>query len=200
MFERHLTKNLKEGEEVLQYVRRYGWSLLLPGLIAGIVFFSPFFFLFPLLRLGLPGVLGLLIVFLAGILLLIRLVVLYSLNVLLITNYRLIDVDQRGLFHREVSECTYDRIADVSFSMRGIPQTLLHYGNVQIQTAGSQANLEVRNVRGPDRVQELIMKLQSEVAKRADDEAQLSADELLQLVNRLKRGLGDDKFREILRK
>lgn len=199
MFKNYLTRNLKEGEAPLKEVRRYPWSFAGAGAIAAVLTLAPFFFLFPLLRLGAWGVAVFFVSLGLGVLLLLRVVLLYYLNVLFITNLRLIDVDQHGFLNQVVSETTYDKIQDVSYSIKGIRQTLFHYGNVQIQTAGNSANLEVRHVRNPERVHELIMRVQGEHRTTQGAETNpLSADELVGLVQRLKAGLGDDAFAKLV--
>ncbi|MFH1171219.1 MAG: PH domain-containing protein [bacterium] len=169
-------------------------------LLAAIFLLGSFFFLFPLLRVGFWGVILLFALFLFGIFLVVRIVLLRALNVLIVTNLRLIDIDQRGFFHREVSEATYEKIQDVSFSLKGVAQTLFRYGNVLIQTAGVQANLEVQNVRHPERIQELITKVQTESQQQKTPGSSMTAEELLELVQKLKEGLGDDVFRKLIRK
>lgn len=200
MFESQLTRNLKEGEEVVRIVRRYPGSLLFPALPAMAFLLGPFFFLFPLLKLGVFGALGFVILLMIGGILTARLMILYSLNALVITNQRLIDVDQRGFFHREVSESTFDKIQDVSFSMKGVSQTLFRYGTVLIQTAGAQSNLEIRYVQNPERVQELIAKQQMESRPDRQEETDISAEELLRLAQRLKKDLGEEEFQEFVKK
>ena len=200
MLEQYLSKNLKEGEEVFGIVRRSLISFARSILVAVIAVLAPFFFLFPLLRLGVWGVVVMLALFFVGCLLTLRIVILYLLNVLCVTNRRVIDFDQRGFFHRVVSECTYDKIQDISFSIKGLSQTLLRYGNVQIQTAGSQANLEIENVRNPERVQQLVTRVQTEFLENSKRDVEtLSAEELVELAARMKRGLGEERFRELLR-
>lgn len=200
MFERQLTRNLKDGEEVIRIVRRYPGSLLFPAVLPVVFLFSPFFLLFPLLRLGIFGVLAFVALLAVGCILLLRLIVLYSLNALVITNQRLIDVDQRGFFHREVSESTFDKIQDVSFSMKGVSQTLFRYGTLLIQTAGAQANLEIRYVQNPEHIQELIAKQQTETHADSREGEELSAEELLRVATRLKKELGDEAFRAFVKK
>lgn len=199
MFRLNRTRNLKEGELLLREVRRTPWSLIGSALLTLAVLLGPFFFLFPLLRLGSWGVGLFFLALFTGLVLLVRLLILYFFNVLIITNLRLIDVDQRGFFTQVVSETTYDKIQDVSYAIKGLGQTLLQYGNVMIQTAGNQANLEIRSVRYPERVHELVMKVQAEYrAASAAEGDELTAEELLRLVDRLKRGLGDAGFRELI--
>ncbi len=199
MFKNYLTRNLKEGEVPLKEVRRYPWSLAGAWAVVALFVLAPFFFLFPLLRFGVWGVAVFFISLGLGLLLLLRVVLLYYLNVLFITNLRLIDVDQHGFLNQVVSETTYDKIQDVSYSIKGIRQTLFHYGNVQIQTAGNSANLEVRHVRNPERIHELIMRVQGEHRTAQSTEPnQLSAEELVGLVQRLKAGLGDEEFAKLV--
>ncbi len=167
MFERRLQKMLKAEEMVVLIVRRY--LLVFTGSMVGAALFVlvPFFFLVPLFRLGWIGVgifsLGLLI----GVILSIRIVIMYVFNAFVITEDRIIDIDQGGLFDRTVSETTYDKIQDVSVRVRGIMQTVFHYGSVIIQTAGTQANIELHGVKDPEHVQQTIIGLQRDTAASA---------------------------------
>jgi uncharacterized membrane protein YdbT with pleckstrin-like domain len=62
----------------------------------------------------------------------------YYLSLQLVTTDRIIDIDQTGLFHREVNELSIDNIQDVTYKQNGIFQSFLGYGNVIVQTAGSE--------------------------------------------------------------
>ncbi len=168
MFERQLQKMLKTEEIVVLIVRRYPLVLVGPGLVAAVFLLAPFFFMVPLFRWGWPGV----AVFGAGIciglLLGVRLLVVHFLNVFVITEDRIIDIDQRGLFDRTISETTYDKIQDVSTRVRGIFHTLFHFGSVIIQTAGTQANIELHSVKDPERIQQAIISVQREYHSATD--------------------------------
>lgn len=61
----------------------------------------------------------------------------YYLDVWIITNGRVIAVEQRGLFHREISEIAMDRIQNVSVEVAGPLATVLGLGTIRIQTAGA---------------------------------------------------------------
>lgn len=197
MFELYHTKNLQEGEEIRLVVRRYPLTMFWPGLLCSLLILLPFFFLFPLLKLGSWGMAIFFGVGLVGVIAALRLIVLYWYNALLITNRRVIDIDQRGFFHRVVSETTYDKVQDVSIAVRGIAQTLLRCGSVQIQTAGSQANIEVRDVQHPAKVQQLLLSVQAE-AVRTPNVSPLENAKMIESVRRAKKELGSDALQQLL--
>ena len=62
----------------------------------------------------------------------------YYLDLWIITNKRIIDIDQRGFFSREIAEIPLDRVQDVTLDVIGIIQTILRFGTIRIQTAGEQ--------------------------------------------------------------
>ena len=87
----------------------------------------------------------------------------YYLDIWIITNKRVIDIEQKGLFSRIIAEHELSRIQDVSSEVHGILPTLLFYGNVQIQTAAEEQLFIFENVPRP---QELARKIH-ELAKNA---------------------------------
>lgn len=159
MFESRIEKNLKEGEEVVRVVRKYPLVFCWPVFWSVIFIIAPFFFLVPLWQWGKWGVIVFFISLFFGLILGIRVIVLYSLNVFIITSERIIDIDQTGFFSRTVSETTYDKIQDVSYQLKGVMQTLLHFGDVIIQTAGQQVNLELNAVKDPEKIQQIIIQI-----------------------------------------
>lgn len=167
---------LKAEEVVVLIVRKYPLVFFGSTVMAAVFIIAPFFFMVPLLRWGLPGVVifgtGLGI----GLVLALRVVYLYTFNAFIITEDRIIDLDQRGFFDRTVSETTYDKIQDVSVRIKGMWQTILHYGSVIIQTAGSQANIELHGVKDPEQVQQSIITVQREL-RTAPSETDNNSDE-----------------------
>lgn len=73
----------------------------------------------------------------------------HYLNFQMVTNEHVVDIDQLGLFSRNVSELSLDDIQDVSASQHGIWQSMLHYGDVTIQTAGEKPNFTFEKVSQP---------------------------------------------------
>ncbi|MBI4415096.1 MAG: PH domain-containing protein [Candidatus Kerfeldbacteria bacterium] len=196
MFHHEDSRNLKDGEELLQEVRRSLWSFFRHIVLAALFLFGPFFLLFPLLRIGEWGLLLFALLLAVGGVLTLRAIILYRRNVLYITTERLIDVDQRGFFSHVVSETTYDKIQDVSYARTGVWQTVTGIGTVFIQTAGGGANLEAKDVRNPASVHALIMNVQRERAELPSE--RMSAEELLHLAERLKHGIGSAEFQTLV--
>lgn len=152
---------LKEDEKVLRVVRSY-WLVQMPRFaFAFVLVAAPFFFMLPLFSAGKIGFAIFVISVLAGCLYGLRLAYLWFWNAFLVTNQRVVDVDQRGFFSRTVSEATYDKIQDVSFAVHGIWGTLLGFGKVDLQTAGQSANLELPNVENPKDTHHLITEAMS---------------------------------------
>lgn len=75
-----------------------------------------------------------------------------------LTNQRLVDVDQKKLFHRAVAEAPLANIQDVSFEQRGIVQTLLNYGTVIVQTASVSTRIDMVGLTDPQAVQQAILR------------------------------------------
>lgn len=188
MFEDKIRKNLKEDEQVIQIIRKYPLIFVGPIIISTVFIIAPFFFLYPLFHWGGWGVLAFFVLLGVGILLGLRVFIIYSFNVFIITNQRIIDIDQRGFFDRTVSETTYDKIQDVSFKLKGIAQTLWHYGSIIIQTAGNQANIELHGVKDPEKVQQMI----TEIQKENSQGDLISASEIAKIIQRIKESSDQD--------
>lgn len=62
-------------------------------------------------------------------------------DLIIFTDRRMVDINQDKLFSRRISEANLAQIQDVSSEVRGVWGTLLHYGNISIQTAGPEENV-----------------------------------------------------------
>jgi len=80
----------------------------------------------------------------------------YTLDVWIVTNRRIIDSTQRGLFNRVVSELHLSRIQDISVSTRGVIQTILKFGDLQVQTAGADEKFKFLQIPNPEKVKNII--------------------------------------------
>src|SRR5690606_8926348 len=61
----------------------------------------------------------------------------YYLDVLVVSNQRVIEIQQRGLFSREISSLNLENIQDVTTESHGIIQTLFKLGDIHVQTSGA---------------------------------------------------------------
>ena len=83
----------------------------------------------------------------------------YTLDTVIITDHRIIDNDQRGLFYRSVGELHSHRIQDVLTYTNGFIETLLKFGDITVQTAGSEKQFVFRQIPHPDKVKDAIMQI-----------------------------------------
>ncbi len=56
----------------------------------------------------------------------------------IVTNKRIISFNQNGLFSRTVGELKLSRVQDVTCEVSGFFATILHYGNINVQSAGTK--------------------------------------------------------------
>jgi len=147
---------LKPDEEILMQVHQY-WIPFVPRLILFSVWFIiPWFFLYPLFRQGQWGVGLFALLILSSLFFGLRSWYTWSRTIFVVTNKRLIDIDQHGWFSRVTSDIFYSKIDDVSFKKKGLFQMIFGYGLVTIVTVGSADNIEVRQVKTPSRLNDLI--------------------------------------------
>ncbi len=86
----------------------------------------------------------------------------YELDIWIITDQRIIDVRQEGFFARAIAEMRFNRIQDVTSEAKGLWPTLLHYGNVIVQTANDTNKLYFEQVANPEHIRDTLMKLMSD--------------------------------------
>jgi uncharacterized membrane protein YdbT with pleckstrin-like domain len=109
-----------------------------------------------------------LLVMLAGIFYLSVLLITFNslldhiLDVWVVTNYRIIAIEQRGLFNRTFAEHLIERIQDVSSIKKGMLRTFLNYGDVRIQTAGEMEEFKFTDVTDPESTVQAINELLSQ--------------------------------------
>ncbi len=84
----------------------------------------------------------------------------YYLDSWVITNKHILDIEQRGFFHREVISFRYEQIQDITVETRGFLETMLKFGTLHIQTAGESKQILIRDAHEPEVARALILKLQ----------------------------------------
>jgi hypothetical protein len=89
----------------------------------------------------------------------------YYLDILAITNKRIIDIEQIGLFARDIAELRIEHIEDIKVQVVGLVASLLHFGNLHIQSAGSDKEIILRHIPNPHKLRETISKLQEDISR-----------------------------------
>ncbi|MCG2700843.1 PH domain-containing protein [Candidatus Parcubacteria bacterium] len=90
----------------------------------------------------------------------------YYLDVWIITDERIIDVQQKGFFSRIIAEQRLYRIQDVTSEVHGFFPTILKYGEVHIQTAGAKQRFLFHEIPHPEDVRNMIIKLAERSKKK----------------------------------
>ncbi|MCR4278788.1 MAG: PH domain-containing protein [bacterium] len=163
-------------EKILLVLRRH-WFVLIPLCLSvatvlllppfaffGIRYASPTFFLNPVLT---PlFVLGLSIFVLFAILFLYQQYLDYYLDTWVVTDQRILNIEQHGLFARTVSELRLFRIQDVTAEIHGFLHTMFNYGDVHIQTAGETQRFEFEEIEDPNTVAKMVLDLAESQRKK----------------------------------
>ncbi|MDD5396923.1 MAG: PH domain-containing protein [Candidatus Moranbacteria bacterium] len=168
-FSKYHFRDLEDGDEILHVYHRNWFYLLQQYLLVflmlaiflGAVFYLPI--LFPSMvnsefrdvALFLENVV-LLALWLFGFLIWVD----YYFDIWIITSERIVNIEQKGLFTRHVSELRYNKIEDITTEVTGFFPTILNFGDVKIQTAAEEAEFRFRTVSDPYRIKNIIMELQ----------------------------------------
>lgn len=164
----HVIKQ-KSYEKIEHILRRHPFTFV-PVIITHVILFSvPFFFyfmggnLFPSLfqnsafrvagvLLGSSYLLGILMFFYTSF-------TEFYLDLWIITNDRMIDIEQFGLFSRRISELDLFQIQDITTDVHGVFPTMLHYGNLTVKTASMTSDIVFRNISQPDNIRHELLRL-----------------------------------------
>ncbi|MEK7616572.1 MAG: hypothetical protein AAB414_00765 [Patescibacteria group bacterium] len=78
-------------------------------------------------------------------------------NVYIVTDKNIVDCDFHSILFKNIDVAPLRNIEDTSSSMGGILNSLFHYGNVFIQTAGASRNIDFHSVPRPHHVADFIL-------------------------------------------
>ena len=85
-------------------------------------------------------------------------IMIYSLNTVIITNKRIIENQQLGLFKHVIKEIELKNIQDISIEILGVFAQFLNYGNIEIQSAGAIAKFNFTRLPNPQKIKNIIVK------------------------------------------
>lgn len=90
----------------------------------------------------------------------------YYLDVWIITNRRIVAIDQQGLFHRIIGSFRIERLQDVNVKIEGIIATALDFGTLEVETAGHDHDFQIKGIPEPREVKSLILNIADQVIDR----------------------------------
>jgi membrane protein YdbS with pleckstrin-like domain len=156
---------LEEGENIVKVVRKH-WFVML-ATVLGILFMATIPALIYILLVSKYVNIGIWAGFLYSLWLLILWVIFfidwtdYYLDMLLITDKRVLNINQNGFFRREIISFRYEQIQDITVETRGVIQTFFKFGLIQIQTAGEKRCIILKHADNPESVRSEILKRQA---------------------------------------
>lgn len=88
----------------------------------------------------------------------------YYLDYWVVTDRRIVSVEQSGLFSRTVAQLHLSRVQDATARIHGPVATVLDYGDVFIQTAGEEARFVFTSIPHPNQLIARVMTLHQNTA------------------------------------
>lgn len=183
MLSKYRLPNTLPGEKIVKIIRKdifilFNKILMLLALIALPLVFFYVFFLRSTTLYDNPAVYPLLILGTSAYYLFVWVFFFFSfidyyLDVWIITNQRIIDIEQRGFFSRVISEQKLFRVQDVTSETHGVFSTMLNFGYVYIQTAGAKSRFIFEDVPDPNGVRDTIIKLVEFNKKKMQEEMKM---------------------------
>lgn len=82
----------------------------------------------------------------------------YYLDVWVVTSKRIVDIEHRGIFNREVSEFMIERIQDVTTHNPNFLSLFFGYGTIEIHTAGEKT-FSARDLPKVKEIKDIIINL-----------------------------------------
>ncbi|MEN9852294.1 MAG: hypothetical protein RI996_237 [Candidatus Parcubacteria bacterium] len=92
----------------------------------------------------------------------------YYLDVWVITNIRLVDIEQESLFNRKSSTLELDNIEDITVHINGFFESIIGYGKLSVQTAGNIPEFLINNIPDPEAAKQIIYGAQHSLKKREE--------------------------------
>ncbi|MES2622779.1 MAG: PH domain-containing protein [Patescibacteria group bacterium] len=165
-----------EGETLLVFTRRHWYTLF--GMFASAVFasFVPVILIAVFAQFILAHENGALIFLFFWMIYLMSIwyvlaykLTMHSLDTWIVTNERILDIVQIGFFNRKVSELHLESIQDISVNTKGVVESYLNFGNIEIQTGATAQRFMFDKVPNPIDIKDTIMdaaKLKEQNVKR----------------------------------
>lgn len=150
---------LRENEHLVKFVRQhkmflmpaiFGWPWLVVGLVL-IRYLADFDFFGYWPWVLLASLLTVLLIILYRIFI-------WKRNALIITDQRLVENEQLGLFSKTVTELLYEDVRQISYDKRGVNASLYDFGDIKIRTA-SDNEIVLPQIAQPDEVVDTINKI-----------------------------------------
>jgi len=164
MFHKGVVPNQEEQENLILFLRRDLFILFKSTLMYGGLMLAPIGVWLILRRVGIhfgevSSIISTLVLFsyyLITLVLFYRSFLDYYLDIWIVTNKRIINIEQQDLFHRTIAEVRISRVQDVTSESKGFFPTFFDYGEVFVQSAGETPRITFEEVPKPQYVAKVI--------------------------------------------
>lgn len=153
----------RPGEKVVDIANSHPYVLYPPGLrtmillvlATTVIVFWPKLYIIPL------------VILIIALFYLLSAIFGYKESILLITNQRIIAIEQKGFFNRKVVESDLYKILNISSEAGGMIRTMLKFGDIKISVSGASegGDIIIKNISNPYYYQQEITRLMSEQDK-----------------------------------
>ncbi|TSC91153.1 MAG: hypothetical protein G01um10142_92 [Parcubacteria group bacterium Gr01-1014_2] len=89
----------------------------------------------------------------------------FYLDTWIVTDHRILEIHQLGLFKRDISELRLSKIQDVTVKVEGLLPTFFNYGTVIVQTAAEIPEFKFEQIPYPQQVKDKILQLYDQFIK-----------------------------------
>lgn len=167
----HSFPGQEDDEPVFIFVRPY-WVSFIPTALAFL--FLMFFAVASQILIATGGLVALdaptaqAIVYIFGIFQLVVILVFlvaaldFYFDIVIVTDRRMVDIDQEQLFFRRISQLNLEDVEDVTSVVKGFFPSIFDYGSLEVQTAGEARNFEIPNIKNTHEIEAIIADLAEE--------------------------------------
>jgi hypothetical protein len=151
----NFNKYLPNDEEALEVIHSTKVSLYFKLFLATIIFLAPFFFMIPILSLGIRGIiLSLLIIFL-DLIYILKSYKKWTYNCIILTDKKLYRFHQEGIFKRGIKEFHLNNIDEIDVEYRGLISKIFKVGDLVIYLKNDRY-VDLDDVRDVQRIKNRI--------------------------------------------
>ena len=161
---------LLPGETVVSVMRKHWFILFMKIMPYLLLFFLPFIILVFVPAINFSQTTVATIIFFITAYMLVVLMVIYSvwtlyyLDIWIVTNQRIMDIEQKALFNREIKTLRMDTVQDVQVDISNIFETLLKFGTLRVQTAGTGGtDAKIVGIPDPALERDIIMRITAQI-------------------------------------
>lgn len=164
MLNKQLEQQLLPNEQIIVIIREYIITKFFSLSVLSVIYLSLFFTMYFLFSLGSWGVLVFFLGLAIVVFFIVRLLTMWYLDTMIVTDLRLLDIEQSGIFSKRVQEIPWPSVADIQYQQRGLFATLCGYGTIFIYTSLLPEPIELQHVYHPKQIRDII----SEHAKQTN--------------------------------